>query len=94
MGIHSSSKEEQRENLWCKPVWKFAGGKERHASIKEYKAQLGWWGMELAKRLVESQKVPIFIVNGAAEEPGSTSTSVTTRTRPISTRFTAACSGE
>jgi hypothetical protein len=58
-------KGEQSENLWCKPVWKFARGEDRHASIKEHKAQLGWWGMELAKRLVASQKVPIFIVNGA-----------------------------
>ena len=29
------------------------------------KAELGCWGMELAKRLVASQKMPIFIVNGA-----------------------------
>ena len=65
MGTHMFFKEGQRENLWCNPVWKFAGGKDRHASIKEDKAQLGWWGMELAKRLVASQKVPIFIVNGA-----------------------------
>ena len=49
-------KEGERENLWCKPVWK---------AQKEYLAELGWWGMELAKRLVESQNVPIFIVNGA-----------------------------
>ena len=49
-------KEGEMENLWCKPVWK-AG--------REYIAELGWWGMELANRLVESQKVPIFIVNGA-----------------------------
>jgi len=28
-------------------------------------AELGWWGMELANRLVESHIVPIFIVNGA-----------------------------
>jgi hypothetical protein len=27
--------------------------------------QIGYWGMELAKRLVESQKVPICILNGA-----------------------------
>jgi len=26
---------------------------------------LGYWGMELAKRLVASQQVPIFIINGA-----------------------------
>jgi hypothetical protein len=43
-------------NLWCNPVWKAEQGE---------KAELGWWGMELAKRLVESQKVPIFIINAA-----------------------------
>ena len=43
-------------NLWCLPVWKAQAGE---------KAELGWWGMELAKRLVESQKVPIFIINAA-----------------------------
>lgn len=43
-------------NLWCRPVWKAQQGE---------KAELGWWGMELAKRLVESRKMPIFIVNGA-----------------------------
>jgi hypothetical protein len=43
-------------NLWCNPVWKIEKGE---------KAQLGWWGMELAMRLVERQKMPIFIVNGA-----------------------------
>ena len=49
-------KEGQKENLWCKPVWK---------AQKEDLAELGWWGMELANRLVESQKIPIFILNGA-----------------------------
>src|SRR6185295_9746324 len=44
------------ENLWCNPVWKAQKGE---------KAELGWWGMELAKRLVENQKVPIFIINAA-----------------------------
>ncbi|MSU36491.1 MAG: DUF2341 domain-containing protein [Pedosphaera sp.] len=43
-------------NLWCNPVWKAQNGE---------KAELGWWGMELAKRLLESQKVPIFIINAA-----------------------------
>ena len=43
-------------NLWCLPVWK---------AQKDDKAELGWWGMELAKRLLESQKVPIFIINAA-----------------------------
>jgi hypothetical protein len=46
-----------RPNLWCNPVWK--------VNRPEHKAELGWWGMELAKRLVASQKLPIFIVNGA-----------------------------
>ncbi len=49
-------KEGETESLWCKPVWK---------AQKEHLAELGWWGMELANRLVESQKVPVFIVNGA-----------------------------
>lgn len=44
-------------NLWCRPVWKAQNGE---------KAELGWWGMELAKRLVSSQQMPIFIINGAA----------------------------
>lgn len=43
-------------NLWCNPVWKAQNGE---------KAELGWWGMELAKRLLESQKVPICIINAA-----------------------------
>ena len=45
-----------RLNLWCNPVWKAQKGE---------KAELGYWGMELAKRLVASQKIPIFIINGA-----------------------------
>jgi hypothetical protein len=43
-------------NLWCYPVWKAQKGE---------KAELGWWGMVLAKRLLESQKVPIFIITAA-----------------------------
>ena len=43
-------------NLWCNPVWK---------ARQSEKAELGWWGMELAKRLVESEKIPIFIINAA-----------------------------
>jgi hypothetical protein len=44
-------------NLWCRPVWKAENGE---------KAELGWWGMELAKQLVASQQVPVFIINAAA----------------------------
>ena len=43
-------------NLWCRPVWKAEKGE---------KAELGWWGMELAKQLVASQQVPVFIINAA-----------------------------
>lgn len=43
-------------NLWCNAVWK---------RQKDEKAELGWWGMELAKRLVASQKVPICIIQAA-----------------------------
>lgn len=53
-------KQGERENLWCKPVWK-ANNQEN----KEYLAELGWWGMDLANRLVASQKVPIFMLNAA-----------------------------
>ena len=55
-GRPSGNAKAAPSNLWCDPVWKAQKGE---------KAELGWWGMELAKRLVESQKVPIFIVNGA-----------------------------
>ncbi len=58
-------REDQRDNLWCYPVWKCAGGKERRASMEKHKTEIGWWGMVLLKRLVESRKVPVFIVNGA-----------------------------
>jgi len=46
-----------KPNLWCSPVWKAKG--------KEHEAELGWWGMELAKRLVAEHQVPICIINGA-----------------------------
>ncbi len=47
----------KRQSLWSKAVWA--------QQPPEYNAHIGWWGMELAKRLVESQKVPICIINGA-----------------------------
>lgn len=55
-GLPRGNPKEQSSNLWCNPVWKAQKGE---------KAELGWWGMELAKRLVESQKIPIFIINAA-----------------------------
>ena len=56
-GRPSADGKEATENLWCLPVWKASSGE---------KAELGWWGMELAKRLLASQKVPIFMINAAA----------------------------
>jgi hypothetical protein len=52
----SQNPKENEGNLWVLPVWKAQNGQ---------RAELGWWGMELAKRLVESQKVPIFMINAA-----------------------------
>jgi len=46
-----------RPNLWSSPVWKSKG--------KEHEAELGWWGMQLAKQLVADHQVPIFILNAA-----------------------------
>ncbi|MEI6235013.1 MAG: DUF2341 domain-containing protein [Planctomycetota bacterium] len=56
-GRPNANQKGDQGNLWCYPVWKAQKGE---------KAELGWWGMELAKRLVESQKIPIFIINAAA----------------------------
>ncbi len=55
-GRPSQNPKDNAGNLWCLPVWKAQQGE---------KAELGWWGMELAKRLLESQKVPIFMINAA-----------------------------
>ncbi len=55
-GSPRGGERSERLNLWCNPVWKAQKGE---------KAELGYWGMVLAKRLVESQKIPIFIINGA-----------------------------
>ncbi len=46
-----------RPNLWCRPVWK--------RSAPEHQAELGWWGMELAKRLVASNQIPVCIIQAA-----------------------------
>lgn len=47
----------KRPNLWSPAVWKF--------KPPEHETFVGWWGMELGKRLVESQKVPVCLINGA-----------------------------
>jgi hypothetical protein len=52
----SLNPQENAGNLWLMPVWKAQKGE---------RAELGWWGMELAKRLVESRKIPVFLINAA-----------------------------
>ncbi|MCK4786859.1 MAG: hypothetical protein KAV87_24090, partial [Desulfobacteraceae bacterium] len=47
-----------RQKIWGNAV-SFNGGKGLH------KLQIGYWGIELAKELIEKQQVPIFIINGA-----------------------------
>ncbi len=36
-----------------------------HRNRNEEKLQIGYWGMELGRRLVENQRIPICILNGA-----------------------------
>lgn len=55
-GRPSGDPQEDQGNLWCQPVWKAENGE---------RAELGWWGMELATQLVENQKIPICIINAA-----------------------------
>ena len=43
------------EHLWGEATYRSAGGK----------LQIGYWAMELAKRLVENEKMPVCIINGA-----------------------------
>ena len=40
-------------------------GNAMHRSRDAAKLQIGYWGMELGRRVVESQKIPICIINGA-----------------------------
>ncbi len=54
--VPSQNPKDNEGNLWVLPVWKSRNGE---------RAELGWWGMELAKRLVDSQKMPIFMINAA-----------------------------
>jgi hypothetical protein len=40
-------------------------GDAAYRSHEEEKLQIGYWGMELARRLVENHQIPICIINGA-----------------------------
>jgi len=52
----SMSSNPKGVKLWGNPV---------HRSRDAEKLQIGYWGMELARRLVENYKIPICILNGA-----------------------------
>ena len=54
--LGSMSGSPQGVRLWGNAV---------HRSRDAEKLQIGYWGMELGRRLVESQKIPICIINGA-----------------------------
>lgn len=41
-------------------------GEAVHRSHEDGKFQIGYWGMELARRLVEAHRIPVCILNGAA----------------------------
>ncbi|MCE9603278.1 MAG: DUF2341 domain-containing protein [Planctomycetia bacterium] len=54
-GATDGSPQGSRLKLWAAAQARSPGGK----------SEIGYWGMELARRLVESRKVPICILNGA-----------------------------
>ncbi len=55
-GSMSGSPDGARLRLWGPAVCR---------DRKGGKAQIGYWGLELAKRLVEEHKIPVCIINGA-----------------------------
>lgn len=55
-GSTSGNPQNARLKLWGNAVWKERDGE---------RLQLGYWGMELARRLVASQQIPICLINGA-----------------------------
>ncbi|MFT5526993.1 MAG: hypothetical protein ACI9HK_004975, partial [Pirellulaceae bacterium] len=40
-------------------------GQAMHRNRDREKLQIGYWGMELGRRLIDEQKIPIFLINGA-----------------------------
>lgn len=55
-GNNTKESPSRRTNLWCSPAWRPYPGSE---------AALGWWGMDLAKKLLASQKIPICFIQAA-----------------------------
>jgi len=57
-GTPTTNKEKARDVVWGNAL-SFNGGKNHHH------LQIGYWGVELGKMLIEKHKVPICIINGA-----------------------------
>ncbi len=57
-GTPSTNKDKARDVVWGNAL-SFNGGENHHH------LQIGYWGVELGKMLIEEHKVPIFIINGA-----------------------------
>lgn len=55
-GDNTKEAPNKRTNLWCSPAWRSFPGSH---------AELGWWGMDLAKRLLASEQVPVCIIQAA-----------------------------
>ena len=57
-GTPSTNKDRARDAVWGNAL-SFNGGQNHH----HY--QIGYWGVELGKTLIETHKIPICIINGA-----------------------------
>ena len=57
-GTPSTNRERARDSVWGNAI-SFNGGKSHHH------LQIGYWGVELGKMLIEKHKVPVCIINGA-----------------------------
>ncbi len=57
-GTPSTNKDRARDAVWGNAL-SFNGGQNHHHF------QIGYWGVELGKMLIEKHKVPICIINGA-----------------------------
>ncbi len=54
-GFSESDPNQSRQRLWGNAVARSPGGR----------LQIGYWGMELARHIVETEKVPVCFLNGA-----------------------------
>ena len=62
LGTPSTNKDRARDAVWGNAL-SFNGGPNHH----HY--QIGYWGVELGKMLIETHKIPICIINGARRNP-------------------------